>query len=256
MLKDQIVRIIKLNPGYGLRRIQSSLTEQFPQQVNHKRLRRVLGTYHLGLMRCLPASNPPATQKLIGAAGTASDLVKGRSFPVLEAFSTDFSELVYAQGQKKAWLMVLLDIASRWSGGWAVGQNRNRGLALRCLDDLVSKMAALGRNLRGVIIHQDRDSVYTSYEWIARVLIEEEARLSYAENGAKDNPWIESFWGRFKTENRELLLEADSLEEVMQIVDRQLIYYNEDRLHSGLEYQRPSMVLLSTLARENIVSES
>ncbi len=57
----------------------------------------------------------------------------------------------------------------------------------------------------------------------------EKARLSYAERGAKDNPWIESFWGRFETENGELILEAETLEEVKTIVGDQLDYYNRRR---------------------------
>lgn len=39
----------------------------------------------------------------------------------LQACSTDFTELLYDGGNKKAWLMVMLDIASKWAGGWSVG---------------------------------------------------------------------------------------------------------------------------------------
>lgn len=64
---------------------------------------------------------------------------------------------------------------------------------------------------------------------VGEVLLGEKARLSYAERGAKDNPWIESFWGRFETENGELILEAETLEEVKTIVGDQLDYYNRRR---------------------------
>ena len=43
----------------------------------------------------------------------------------------------------------------------------------------------------------DMDSVYTSYTWLRRILFREKGGwVSYAENGARDNPWMESFWGR------------------------------------------------------------
>jgi hypothetical protein len=74
-----------------------------------------------------------------------------------------------------------------------------------------------------VVIHHDRDSVYTSYAWLEELLLKERTQVSYAERGARDNPWIESFWGRFETENGELIFEAEkTLEEVKRIVVEQL----------------------------------
>lgn len=57
------------------------------------------------------------------------------------------------------------------------------------------------------------------------------SRLSYAERGAKDNPWIEAFWGRFETESGGLILDAETLEEVGTILGEQLDYYNRERRH-------------------------
>ena len=114
----------------------------------------------------------------------------------------------------------------------------------------------MGRTLKGVLVHHDKGSVYTSYAWLQRVLLDEHGRLSYAERGAKDNPWIESFWGRFKTENADLLLGCETLAEVTSVVDDRLVYYNEARRHSWLDYKRPMEVLLSTLKGGNIAEES
>jgi len=75
--------------------------------------------------------------------------------------------------------------------------------------------------------------------------------LSYAENGAKDNPWIESFWGRFKTENRDLLWEAETLKEVSAIIDDKMPYYNEVRRHSARAYKSPEEVLSARINTEN-----
>ena len=84
-------------------------------------------------------------------------------------------------------------------------------------------------SLEGVVIHHDRDSVYTSHDWLRQVLSIDRGRLSYAQHGARDNPWIESFWGRFKTENASVLWEAETLDEVVDIVGRQMAYYNRER---------------------------
>lgn len=251
-LKERIVSVIKDNPSYGYRRIYAELSNSDAKPVNHKRIRRVLGDYELGLRRCLPKSRPSAVAKLLREARSSADLVKDRYFEALQVFSTDFTELIYDGGHKKAWLMVMLDIGSKWAGGWSVGPSRSRTMAIEAVDSLREGMASLGSaDLSGVIVHHDKDSVYTSYAWLERLLLGEEARLSYAERGAKDNPWIESFWGRFETENGELILEAKTLEEVRVIVGEQLDYYNRRRRHSALDYRVPYEVVLEATTGED-----
>ena len=94
-------------------------------------------------------------------------------------------------------------------------------------------------SVAGVVVHSDQDSVYTSYEWLRTLIVEDGAVISFSENGAKDNPWIESFWSRFKGENHSLLWEAVTLEELSNVVHRQMVYYNTSRRHSKLAYQSP-----------------
>jgi putative transposase len=252
-LKERIVSVIEEHPAYGYRRILRELEERDGECVNHKRLRRVLKGFELGLKRCLPRSKRSTVAKL-AAAGAAADLLKGRSFGVLEAFSTDFKEIAYDGGRKKAWVMVLLDIESRWAGGFSVGASRNRALALGALGSLQEEIASLGEDLAGVVIHHDRDSVYTSYLWLEKLLLEERVRVSYAHRGARDNPWIESFWGRFATENGELILQAENLEEVRKMMEEQLEYYNCKRRHSALYYRRPYEVMLAAITGEDTPS--
>ena len=250
-LKERIVKVIEEHPAYGYRRIGRELAEQPAEPVNHKRLRRVVRSYQLGLRRCLPSSKPSEVQQLVATAGSSADLVKGRSSDGLEAFSTDFKELRYDGGRKKAYLMVMLDLKSRWAGGWAVGDARNRCVALQALDDLRKNICSLDQQLWGVVIHHDKDSVYTSYRWLEELLLKNRARVSYAQRGARDNPWIESFWGRFETENGQLILEAETFEEVRKIVAEQLEYYNHNRRHSALDYRRPCEVMLAAITGED-----
>jgi len=57
-------------------------------------------------------------------------------------------------------------------------------------------------------------------------------------------------------ENADLLLACDTLSEVETVVEDRLVYYNEARGHSSLDYKRPMEVLLSTLTGGNIAEES
>jgi len=66
-------------------------------------------------------------------------------------------------------------------------------------------------------------------------------------NGAKDNPEMESFNGRFKTENRSLFLDANNFEELCEIVSNRIDYYNVDRRHSSLNYISPLLYLKKTI---------
>ena len=49
-------------------------------------------------------------------------------------------------------------------------------------------MASLGEGLDEKIIHHDLDSVYTSYRWLEAMLLDDEMRISYSENGRKAIP--------------------------------------------------------------------
>ena len=216
-------------------------------RVNHKRLRRILNMYELGLPRCLPAARPRSLQRLIRQASSSVNLVQGRDFDVLEAFTTDFTELLYAGGTHKAHLIVLLDLGSRWVGGWAVSPSANYLLALTALDRLCAQLAHWGVDLRDKIVHHDQDPAFTSHAWLRRLLLTEHARVSFTEHGARDNPWMESFWGRFKTENRSLIREAQTLSDVTELIPGRIDYYNRDRRHSSLGQISPWTVLAHAL---------
>jgi transposase InsO family protein len=90
-----------------------------------------------------------------------------------------------------------------------------------------------------MIIHHDQDPVYTSYDWTGQLLLKDIIRVSYALGGAKDNPEMESFISRFKSEGYSLFLDAQSVAELAEMVDQRMQYYNADRLHSSIGYLSP-----------------
>jgi putative transposase len=251
-LMQHIRAIVRDHPDYGYRRILPELRERSGEQVNHKRLRRLLNAHELGLPRSLPKTKPSPVRKVLKEASGQLNLIEeylgtDQEPEPLEVFSTDFTELVYAGGQRKAHLMAVVDVGSRCALGWAVGPSANRTLALRCWERVHARMAALGRPLEGTTLHSDLDSVYTSYDWLKRVLLGDGLYVSYSERGAKDNPWIESLWGRMKTEAGSRIVEAQTLPELEGVIDGRFRYYNRKRRHSQIGNQPPVTYLANLM---------
>jgi putative transposase len=244
-LKGPVLQVVKEHPAYGYRRMLPELLETFGERVNHKRLRRVLNQWDLALPRRVSKPRPSGIDQILRQGKGQLNLLQGWDPGPLEALSTDFTEVRYAGRRKKAYLMALIDIGSHWIPGWALGPSANQDLALTCWKRAGVRLEAAGRGTNGLIVHQDQDSVFTSYRWLRTLLMESEVIVSYSERGAKDNPWIESFWGHFKGENGSLLIEAETLEELREVVDRQMAYYNERRRHSSLDYRSPVEYLKS-----------
>lgn len=201
--------------------------------------------------RCLPKTKPSPVREILTEAKGQLNLVTdylgtGQNPEPLEVFSTDFTELRYAEGARKAHLMAVVDVGSRCALGWAVGPSANRKLALRCWEQVRARLAALGQPLEGTILHSDLDSVYTSYDWLRQVLLDDGLRVSYSERGAKDNPWIESLWGRMKTEAGSRIVEAQTLPDLEGVIDGRFRYYNRRRRHSQIG-NRPPVTYLANL---------
>ncbi|CAN5809684.1 hypothetical protein BH20GEM1_BH20GEM1_14290 [soil metagenome] len=234
-LKLPLEKIARAHPEYGYRRTTAELRSRLRRLVNQKVVRRLHQQWDLPLIRRAPAPQPSPVRQVIAAAGERVNLVAGldgiRPFEVLY---TDFTELVYAGGRKRVQLMVLLDHASKLVPGWAVAETATTRLALAAWTRAKAGLTHRGRSWRGIIVHQDQDPVYTSYAWVRQLLVVDQVRVSYALQGARDNPEMESFHGRFKVENRSLFLDAETREELILVVRDRLRYYNRVRRHSSL----------------------
>ena len=183
---------------------------------------------------------PSSVQQAINEAGERANLVaQMEEIGLFEVLYTDFTELLYADGHRKANLMPIIGHTSKMAFGWAVGESADTLLALQAWERAKETFQWLAIPYAGMIMHHDRDSVYTGYEWTSQLLLKDGLRVSYALRGAKDNPEMESFHGRFKTEGHSLFLGAQSLAELITVVDERMRYYNTERRHSSIGYVPP-----------------
>ena len=232
-------QILVDHPDYGRPRMTVELRDRLGYPINGKRVERLLRDNGWAMIRRLPRRSKSGVEQILDQRKGGLDKVSGRELGVLEAFSTDFTELRYAQGRHQAWLMTLSDLKSRWAAGWSVGPRRNRSLALRCWEGAKERIVQLGGQVSGILVHHDQDPVFTSYAWLQQLTIEDAVVISFSENGARGNPWIESLWGRMKVETESLIHQAETLEQLERVIDERFEYYNRRRRHSSIGHRRP-----------------
>ena len=103
---------------------------------------------------------------------------------------------------------------------------------------LYSAVSPIGSLKKQILIHQDRGSQYTSYQYVQAVL--SNFVLSYSAPGTPtDNPGQESFFGRFKDEWKDEIAEIETFEELEKFVRKKIKYYNDERRHTSIGLVAP-----------------
>jgi transposase InsO family protein/transposase-like protein len=152
---------------------------------------------------------------------------------------TDITEFHLPAG--KVYLSPIIDCYDGLVVSWTIGTSPDADLVNSMLDQAMATLKAGERP----IVHSDRGAHYRWPGWLARM---EEANLlrSMSKKGCSpDNAACEGFFGRLKTEmfyNRKWF--GVSIAEFMDILNRYLHWYNEQRIKmslgamSPLEYRR------------------
>jgi len=239
-LQPALEEIARQHSEYGYRRTTTELHETYQERVNHKVVQRLHQIWGLALLRTTRVPKPSSIRQVIVAAGTRVNvLAQIEDIEPLDVLHTDFTELRFAGGTQKAYLMPIIGHVSKLVFGWAVGESANRTLALQAWRMAKETMRQLNIDPAGMVMHQDQDPVYTSYAWTGRLLLRDHLQVSYSLDGARGNTEMEAFISRFKNENRSLLLDAPIIEVLERIVNVRMSYYNDVRRHSTLDNQPP-----------------
>jgi putative transposase len=239
-VRPLLEEIAREHPAYGLPRIMVELRDTYGLEINHKVVQRLLQLWDLSLLRSIRPPQPGGIRQAIETAGQYANLVAQQSqIGLFEVAYTDFTELTYADGARKAYLMPIIGHVCKLAYGWAVGPRADTTLALAAWEMAKSTFQELAIPYTGLIMHHDQDPVYTGYGWARQLVLKDQVRLSYTLDGAKDNPAMESFNGRFKTENHSLFLDAPDMSALRAVVAERMHYYNTVRRHSSLGYVAP-----------------
>lgn len=239
-LRPILEEIARKHPEYGILRTTEELRDNYGYQVNHKVVQRLHRLWDLRLLRSTRRPRPSKVRQAIVEAGERANLVAQlEQIEMFQVAYTDFTELLYAHGKQKAYLIPILGHVSKAVYGWAIGEGPDAATALRAWERAKETFHLLGILLKGMIVHHDQGSAFISYAWTSQLLLKDAVQLSYTLRGFKDNPEMESFLGHFKEEGRSLFLDAESIPELVTVVDKRMVYYNTDRRHSSIGYVPP-----------------
>ncbi|HET9000723.1 MAG TPA: DDE-type integrase/transposase/recombinase [bacterium] len=238
-LRCPLEAIARIHPEYGYRRVTVELRATWGRDINHKVVQRLQRLWGLPLLRRTRHPRPSGIQQAIASAGRHANLISDKAD--IEPFAVsyaDFTELSYAGGQQKGYMIILVDHVTKVVVGWAVGNRKTTEVALQAWERAKQTLATCAASWQGLIVHHDQDPVFIGYQWTSR-LLRDGVRVSYSLRGARGNPEMEAFFSRFKTENRSLTLDCQTLDELTGMIARRIDYYNRDRRHSAIGYVAP-----------------
>jgi len=138
---------------------------------------------------------------------------------------------------RESWLYLVsvMDLFSRQVVGWAMGEHHDADLATSALDMAIRR----ARPPVGLIVHSDRGSEFANATFHGRAT-QAKIRLSMSSTGnCYDNAPAESFFATVKLEAMPEGIFASRQEARMALFDYIEVFYNRQRLHSGIGYARP-----------------
>ena len=188
-----------------------------------------------GLVACQPRPFRPATTTPHAHAGLPADLV-GRDFTAAAPGVKLVGDITYIPTwQGWLYLAVVIDCHTKQVAGWS--------MATHMRAELVADAFAMAAGNLGVapgcVFHSDRGSQYTSSHY-RDTLKRFGAVASTGRTGVCwDNAMAESFFAALKNEMVNRTVYATRRQARRAIVEFIEVWYNRQRLHSGLGYRTP-----------------
>jgi len=215
---------------YGYRRITSELATAYGIIVNHKRVRRIMREN--GLLAQIRRKKyrhykPDAVIK-------KPDLIK-RNFRAdrpNQKWYTDVSELPF--GESKLYLSAIIDGFNNEVVSFALSASPDLELAYETI-----RRAVLDKSVNDVILHSDQGGLYTSPNFQSFTQKENIVQSMGHKGVCFDNVLIESFFSHLKTEAFYSQDFTATNEQIIEIVEEYIHYYNNERIQLKLNSLPP-----------------
>ncbi|MCI0184987.1 hypothetical protein MM817_03287 [Acidibacillus sp. S0AB] len=236
-LRQEITRIDHEQDGvYGAPKIREELAKlALPFKVSEKRVQRIMK--NLGLRSVVIKKYRPYKKDAVYNGG--ENLLK-RDFSTTKRNEKWVSDITYLHTVEDGWtyLASIMDLATNKIIGWSYSKTMDKSCVLSALHQAVTTQ----RPKKGVILHSDRGSQYTSHQYREK-LVKLGIRQSFSTKGCPyDNAPIESFHAILK---KELVYRTvfksyeDAKPQLFQYIEGR---YNRNRIHSALGYKTPQQM--------------
>lgn len=230
-MKHRIKEIFeKSNKCY--RRIHTMLARE-GTRVSEKVVRRIMSECSLHV----PMKKKRRYNAYQGESAPAADNLLNRDFhadaPNMK-WVTDITEFSIPAG--KVYLSPIIDCFDGLVISWAIGTSPNADLVNSMLDRAVTTL----KDDEHPVIHSDRGSHYRWPGWVSRIA-KAGLKQSMSKKGCpEDNAACEGFFGRLKNEMfYHRSWRGVRLDEFIDILNKYLIWYNEERIKVSLGGMSP-----------------
>lgn len=223
-LMNEIRDLYSRYPFKRYRRITWDLKD-LGHDINHKRVHRLM--QKMGLQAVYPKKNLSQCHP------------QHKVYPYLlkdnppqkphDAWCVDITYIKIADGL--VYLTALIDVVSRFVVGYHLSPSLDTDSCLRALE------MAISQGYQPVMINTDQGCQFTSQEGLYNMALLE-IRVSMDGKGrCLDNIPIERFWRTIKYE-KVYLKTYESVREARESLEKYISWYNNERRHSGLTYNR------------------
>jgi transposase InsO family protein len=215
----------------GHRTVKAWLLRDFNIKVNRNTVQKIMQKYN---WQC--RVKPKRKVKISGESKWIVPNRLNQNFKASkpnEKWVTDITYIPF--GQSMMYLSCIMDLYNNEVIAYRIGLNQDVSLVIETLKEAIE-----GRNVKGVILHSDQGSQYTSYAF--QDLAKENGIITSMSRKGNcfDNAVIESFHSTIKSEEfysqpREHLTNPIVVEKIKNFI----YYYNKIRLQAKLNYLSP-----------------
>ena len=234
-IADKVKEIHTSSPDKGYRRIRDDLARYYDTPVNDKRVRRICQS--LGIKSTLKFARHGCTRSASEPQHTAKNILN-RQFHAdrpNEKWLTDVTEFKYYIGPviHKVYLSAILDLCDRRIVAAVIRDTNDNALVYETFDTAVADNPGAHP-----LFHSDRGFQYTTQVFHDKLVAAGMTQSMSRVGKCVDNGPMEGFWGILKRE-RYYGRRFTSREELVNMIEDYILYYNSRRLQRGLGVLTP-----------------
>lgn len=217
---------------YGHRKIKELLKRKYQIKLNRNTVQRIMQKHHL---QCRVKQK--RRWKSQGESVIVAPNLLQRDFHAVRPNQKWVTDITYIQyGSSTLYLSTIMDLFNNQIVAYKLYTHQQTSLVIDTLHEALQRRG----NPRGVIVHSDQGSVYTSYAYQHQIKEKNVVSSMSRRGNCWDNAVIECFHSNLKSEEfQHVKFNSLSLGEVRERVDKFMKYYNEERIQEKLGYHTP-----------------